>query len=463
MRHALFIIIILALAASAQAKYSGGTGEPNTPYLISTAQDLNDIGNHIEDNTKYFLMTADINMSQYTGTQYKIIGPGSFIFGGTFDGNGHIIRNLTYTTTSNVEYAGMFGYTSHAVIKNLHLEDVNFSTGGYYAGGLIASQSYGEINNCSVTGFVASSFRTGGLVGTQSNAAIINSSCSGSITCSSPSASSYAGGLAGYQAGCSIYNCYSTGSVTSYGTVSSQAGGMVGLLNISSILSSYSTAAVAAYCSNNGANCETYAGGLIGLCDGNVTDCFSTGSVIASSQTSMITTSSAGGLLGYLGGTDTTIERCYSTGQVSAVGLWRYTGGLIGYIYHSDVIASCFWDIQSSGQAFGVGVGSSIGVTGKTTAQMKMLSTFVDANWDFNDVWAICEGTNYPKLKWQISAADFRCPDGVNFFDYSFFAERWLDTNCATNNDCDGTDFDTSGTVDIDDMKVFCDYWMEGI
>ena len=29
---------------------------------------------------------------------------------------------------------------------------------------------------------------------------------------------------------------------------------------------------------------------------------------------------------------------------------------------------------------------------------MQTLSTFADANWDFNNVWHICEGHDYPKL-----------------------------------------------------------------
>jgi hypothetical protein len=57
---------------------------------------------------------------------------------------------------------------------------------------------------------------------------------------------------------------------------------------------------------------------------------------------------------------------------------------------------------------------------------------------------------------------DFVCPDGVDFADYSFFAERWLNTDCASNNNCDGADFDLSGTVDIADLVIFCEYWLKG-
>ena len=94
-----------------------------------------------------------------------------------------------------------------------------------------------------------------------------------------------------------------------------------------------------------------------------------------------------------------------------------------------------------------------------TDAQMKQQSSFV--GWDFTTIWAICEGTNYPRLLWSIPAADLVCPDGVNFADYSFFAERWMNTNCASNDNCDGTDFDFSGTVDTADLKIFCNDWLQ--
>ena len=97
-----------------------------------------------------------------------------------------------------------------------------------------------------------------------------------------------------------------------------------------------------------------------------------------------------------------------------------------------------------------------------TDEQMKQQSSFVD--WDFTTIWRMrCEGMNYPKLNWQvIPAADLVCPDGVDFADYSFFAERWLNTDCASNNNCDGADFDLSGTVDMADLDVFCNYWLTG-
>lgn len=87
----------------------------------------------------------------------------------------------------------------------------------------------------------------------------------------------------------------------------------------------------------------------------------------------------AGGLVGYL---DTPIFDSYSTGTVPT-GL--NTGGLVGIITDTIVYDS-FWDTETSGQA------TSAAGTGKTTAQLKTITTFTDTvtpglsgAWDFVD------------------------------------------------------------------------------
>jgi hypothetical protein len=130
----------------------------------------------------------------------------------------------------------------------------------------------------------------------------------------------------------------------------------------------------------------------------------------------------------------------------------------------SGTITGSFWDVNTSGLDY------SDGGVGKTTVEMQTKSTFTDTGWDFvgetvngpNDIWDICEGTNYPKFVWQIPIADFLCPDGVNFFDYSFFASHWAEDNCALSDDCDGRDLDQLGSVDIKDLGIFADNWLEG-
>ena len=150
---------------------------------------------------------------------------------------------------------------------------------------------------------------------------------------------------------------------------------------------------------------------------------------------------------------------CCSTGAVSGDG--NDIGGLIGS--SSGEVADCFWDTQTSGQT------KSAGGAGLTTAEMQTTSIFLEAGWDFvdetdngtEDIWSICEGTNYPRLVWQIAACDFVCPDGIKIDDFLFFLEHWLDDNCDLSNDyCEGTDLDQSGTVDENDLEIFLENWL---
>jgi hypothetical protein len=89
--------------------------------------------------------------------------------------------------------------------------------------------------------------------------------------------------------------------------------------------------------------------------------------------------------------------------------------------------------------------------------------------WDFvgetvngtDDIWSICEGTNYPRLVWQIPKGDLVCPDGITMEDFDFFMDHWADSNCNQSNGyCDGTDLDFSGKVDIDDLVILINQWL---
>ena len=105
---------------------------------------------------------------------------------------------------------------------------------------------------------------------------------------------------------------------------------------------------------------------------------------------------------------------------------------------------------------------------GETTTNMKMADTFINEGWDFvgetangtEDIWKICEGTNYPSLTWQVSGGDFTCPDGVDLYDYAYFTNRWLNDNCGAENNCAGTDMNMSGIVDSVDLYLWLQYWL---
>ncbi len=190
-------------------------------------------------------------------------------------------------------------------------------------------------------------------------------------------------------------------------------------------------------------------GGLVGCNDGTITRCYTTGSVMG-------TISSVGGLVG---ANWDRVSNCYSVGSIRGT---TDVGGLVG-LHEEGQVTSSFWDIQTSGLT------TSAGGIGKTTTEMQTAGTFLDAGWDFvgesangtEDIWSICEGTNYPRLVWQIPVGDFVCPDGIAIEDFVFFAEYWRDDNCELSNDyCQGTDLDFSGTVDRNDLEIFLENWL---
>jgi hypothetical protein len=186
-------------------------------------------------------------------------------------------------------------------------------------------------------------------------------------------------------------------NISGYGAI----GGLVGL-NDGSISNCYSTGIV------SGSSCV---GGLVGSNgndgNGSITNCYSTGAVSGSFC--------VGGLAGlnYDGGS---ISNCYSTGAVS--GSSWCVGGLVGF--NGSSIFGSFWDTQTSGQS------TSAGGTGKTTAEMKTMSTFTDAGWDFVEIWGIGENQTYPYLRTE-PAGDLNHDKKVDFEDFAIFASHWLE------------------------------------
>ena len=373
----IFVVLLGGMALPALGgTYSGGIGTAEDPYLISTAEDMQSIGANVTDWGKHFLLTADIDLSAYTGTEFNIIGNYSDPFSGVFDANGHTISNFSFNTGSGVNI-GLFGYVygADAVIKDLTSITPDVNAAGYSrnVGCLVGRLEYGTVTGCGVQGgSITGGIRVGGLVGENWYGTI--STC---YSLASVSEGFSVGGLVGFNYGGLITsNCYSAGSVSGmYGV-----GGLVGNNMYGTIKNCYSTS------STSGTNCGV--GGLVGSNRGYWNDvienCYSTGSVDGND--------SVGGLVGDNAGI---IKKCYSIGSVIGD---ANVGGLLGYA-EGGIVSACFWDVDTSGQ------NGSAGGEGKTTQQMQTQSTFTDAGWDFvgettngeRDIWDICEG-NYPKL-----------------------------------------------------------------
>jgi len=425
-----------------------GSGTEDDPYLVSTAEQLNLIGLFLCEWDKHFLLTSDVNLADYTGTKFNIIGIMNNPFTGVFDGNDHKILNFTWNSTGR-DGIGLFGYVgSGSQIKNLSLENVDVNAvNGSFVGGLVGQNS-GTISNCYSTGSVTvTGYYVGGLVG-ENGGNISNCYSNGDA-----SGEDYVGGLVGVNSG-TVSNCYSTGSVS--GT--SYVGGLVGG-NGGTIWNCYSTGSV----SGTG-DCV---GGLVGHNEGTITNCYSSGSVSGLGD--------VGGLVGRngewfcgLGGCRYeagTITKCYSTGIIEGV---EHVGGLVGGDSSdpNDTIIDSFWDIETSD------CNTSAGGTPKTTAEMMTLLTFTSEGWDFtnetdngtNDYWRMCvNGVQYPLLSWQFALkGDFTCPDGVDILDLAFLVDRWLAECNETNNFCNCTDTDYDGQVNLPDFAILASHWLEG-
>ena len=166
----LLLIVVCFLSFNAHAKYGGGTGEPNDPYLIYTAEQINSIGAEQNDLDKHFKLMTDLDMSGYIGTEFNVIGyyagwdsTDNQPFTGVFDGNSHSIFHLTVEGES---YLGLFGQLeSGAEIRNLGLVDVKISGSSDYVGGLVGYNNGGSISNSFSTGAVIGKDFVGGLVG----------------------------------------------------------------------------------------------------------------------------------------------------------------------------------------------------------------------------------------------------------------------------------------------------------
>jgi len=403
MRFVLFSFISLILCATVcvhAAGYGGGSGTAEDPYQIWTAQQMNTIGSNSGDWGSCFILKTHLDMSGYQGTQYRIIGNINAPFTGTFDGNGYTISNLTYTTMASVDNVGLFGFVQNAAIRNLSLKNVQLSSGGQYIGGL-AGQNFGTLANCYVTGSVNGYYYVGGLTG-QNSGSIHNSYATASV-----SGTDYIGGLIGYNKSGAVAASYAAGSISGVRCVGGLAGGsyygtisscyanspVQGLRNVGGLVG-YNLYGVVTACYAAGSavgTADSYArtGGLVGGNDGMLTACYATGSVTGADQ--------VGGLVGSNYGI---ITSCYAVGPVH--GINNYIGGLVGF-NNSSLVKQCFWDMQTSGQE------ASAGGTQKSTVQMKTLSTFLLADWDFvgetaigtDDYWKMPLMGGYPVLSWQ--------------------------------------------------------------
>ena len=241
----------------AAAKDLGYTIESDGSYTVTSADGLMNVAELVNGGKTDINITLDKNID-LTGKDWTPIGTNyDNSYKGTFDGGGHTITGLTVTTYD--KYAGLFGWLNSAgTVKNVVMEGVqitnNHSSG--FAGGVVGN-SWGTIENCSVSGSVNGEVYVGGVVGKQTSGSMTG--CSSSATVKG---TVNVGGVAGESWG-SMTACYATGNVTLeiYPGKDISGGGVVGFKGGNSVLACYATGNVNSKGSSTG---NVHIGGLFG-------------------------------------------------------------------------------------------------------------------------------------------------------------------------------------------------------
>ena len=229
-------------------------------YTVYNANGLMNIAELVKGGKTDINITLDTDID-LTGKGWTPIGTDyDNSYTGTFDGGGHTITGLTFTT--NDKYAGLFGWLNKAgTVKNVVMEGVQITSNQIYGGSIggVAGYSWGTIENCSVSGSVSGTVYVGGVVGVQIGGSITG--CSSSATVKG---TVDVGGVAGQtNSSATLTACYATGNVIiEINPKKNIAGGsLVGFNGGSSILACYATGNVTSTGSSTG---KVHIGGFLG-------------------------------------------------------------------------------------------------------------------------------------------------------------------------------------------------------
>ena len=346
------LLLVMAIlmpygGAWAQTRPSSGNGEVDSPYIITTAEELkwfrdevnsgnNEICAKIADNVEVIDMStvchAEDKSQNLIEKSWEPIGKYDYRYQyrGTFDGNGKTITNL-YINASQLK-VGLFGYTYKGTIKNLTFEYANVTNTKDYTGILV-----GDIENSNLQ-----------------NIKISN-------TCQIKGGK-YTGGIAGYLDG-NAYNCVNYATVQGIQYI----GGLCGFYSISRTGNSMTA------CANYGnvTASSLRVGGLVGYFDsGTIQDCANYGGVKGTDY-----------IAGMAGSVNKgKIQNVFSYGNICVTNKTQRVGMVFGYSYYGATEGMVAYysgaKLTVNGQeqtvkAFGNGKPSEDNATGFTKDQLK--------------------------------------------------------------------------------------------
>lgn len=337
----LFAAIAMLMLSAAGASAMAGSGTENAPFIITNQDELEIV---TDFPTKHFSLANDIELDGVWTPICKETSSG--YFEGVFDGNGHTISGLV---TDGSE-GGLFKHNK-GTIKNLNIE---LSADGFSGSGAVAYYNTGTISNCTVEGNISANFSYVGGICSYNSRNITQCTFKGNIE----NTGDYAGGISGYNPSIStnITQCAVKGSIKA----------------------------------------KSYAGGISGYNSRYITESYFIGNLAAetcggiTADLNYYRTYSKYGYTYYNG----TITDCYAVAKFDSENTYSY-----GISNKGDyrTIENSFYDKKVSGLT------DTATGTPKSTAAMKMLTTYTDVKWDFESVWGMDESINdgYPYLRWE--------------------------------------------------------------
>ena len=343
------LLLVMAIlmpygGAWAQTPPSSGNGEVDSPYIITTAEELkwfrdevnrgrNNICAKIADNVEVIDMSTVCHAADKSQNLEEVswepIGNTTNQYMGTFDGNNKTITNLYIN--ANQKYSGLFGYTGENTIKNLTFEYANVTNTGVFTGILVGYANTSTLQNIKI-----------------------------SNTCQMKGGEDYTGGIAGRLDG-NAYNCVNYATVQGIEDV----GGLFGFFA--------RTGNSITACANYGkvTASSQIAGGLVGyFYSGTIQDCANYGDVKGTERVA--------GMAGFVN--KGKIQNVFSYGCISATNSTQEVGMAFGYsnlgategmvAYYSGA------KLNANGQektvkAFGYSKLSEDNATGFTEAQLR--------------------------------------------------------------------------------------------
>ena len=413
-RNRLVTMLLLVMAilmpyggAWAQTKPSSGNGEVDSPYIITTAEELkwfrdevnrgrNNICAKIADNVEVIDMSTVCHAADKSQNLEEVswepIGNTTNKYMGTFDGNNKTITNLYIN--ANQEYSGLFGYTFISTIKNLTFVNANVTNTNSFTGILVGYGYGGTYQNI----MTSTSCEVNGGDGT--------------------------GGIAGKLAG-NAYNC------VNYATVQ-------GKEQVGGLFSSYDSSKSITACANYGkvTASSQWVGGLVGYFNsGTIQDCANYGEVKGTYR--------VGGMAGFV--SSGKIQNVFSYGNVSATNSTQYIGmafgsgsgtteGMVAYYSGAKLTAN---GQEKDVKAFGSGTPSEDNATGFTEAQLKsgVVAYLLQQNASSESKWGqnlANDGDIYPVIG----------------SEHTVYADNSL-VNCKTNEKISGSFTNTSNSSAI--------------